>query len=66
MPSKKNLIKFNSSINFALKKALKKDNNLICFGLGINDQKYFWNNIKFKRNFLEIKEYLMYLILKML
>ncbi len=39
MRNKKKYIKFNQSINFALKKALKKDKKLICFGLGINDPK---------------------------
>ena len=39
MQNKKENFKYSSAINFALKKAMTVDKNLICYGLGVNDPK---------------------------
>ena len=42
----KKIIKFNEAINFALKKAMYRDNKMICYGLGINDPKSIFGTTK--------------------
>ena len=46
MPKRTSSITFSESINLALKTSMKKDKNIICYGLGINDPKAIFNTTK--------------------
>ena len=46
MPYKKEKINFSDAINYALHTAMKKDKNMICYGLGINDPKNIFGTTK--------------------
>ena len=42
----KKKLKFNESINYSLEKAMNRDKNMICYGLGINDPKNIFGTTK--------------------
>ena len=46
MPLNKKKLKFNESINYSLEKAMNRDKNMICYGLGINDPKNIFGTTK--------------------
>ena len=62
----KNRIKFSKAINNALKFSLKKDKNLIVYGLGVTDPKEIFDTTKNLKKNLVVIEYLIFQILKML
>ena len=46
-----NQISYSSSINEGLKFCMKKDKNMICYGLGVTDPKEIFSTTKFKKIF---------------
>ena len=49
--------RFYEAINEGLDYSLKKDKNLICYGLGVTDPKEFWHNIQSQRKIRKRKSF---------
>ena len=59
-------LNFSESINEAMILSMKRDKNIICYGLGVDDPKRIFGTTKNLKNYLDQKEFLMFLFQKML
>ena len=62
----KNPIKFKTAINLALQKAFKKDKDVLLMGLGVGDPKNIFETTEGLQKKFGKKEFLMFLVQKML
>ena len=59
-------LKFTEAINEAMILSMKRQKNIICYGLGVDDPKRIFNTTKNLKEMFGSKEFLMFRPLRML